>query len=130
MPTAEIFGRSQRGQATVELALCLPLLAFLVAVLVEVGGLAADHVRVWHSAREAARVAVVDPDHDAITEAATRSGLGSVEVEVEPAPQDRVQGDPLTVRITYDRRSSVPLVGKLFDGIVMTARATMRIEQP
>lgn len=122
--------RSQRGQATVELALCLPLIAFLAAVLVEIGCLATDHVRVWHAAREAARIAVVDPDPAAIDDAAAHAGLDGIEIEVEPAPEERVQGEPLTVRVTYVPHPTVPLVGMIFDGLVMKASATMRIEEP
>lgn len=122
--------RSQRGQATVELALCLPLVALFAAVLVAIGSLATDHVRVWHAAREAARVAVVDPDQTAIDEAAAGAGLDGIEVEVEPLPEARVQGEPLTVRVTYVPHPTVPLVGWIFDGLVMKAQATMRIEQP
>lgn len=122
--------RSQGGQATVELALCLPLLALLAGALVEVGCLAVDHVRVWHAAREAARVAVVDPDPSAAVEAAGRSGLEDLQIEIEPEPGARVQGDPLTVTVSYVPRAAVPVIGALFRGIVMRAGATMRIEQP
>ena len=113
-----------------ELALCLPLIVFLAAALVEVGCLATDHVRVWHAAREAARVAVVDPDHAAIVAAAERTGLDGLRIEVEPAAEERIQGEPLSVMVSYEPRSFIPLVSQLFEGFTLKADATMRIEQP
>ena len=113
-----------------ELALCLPLIAFLAAVLVEVGCFATDHVRVWHAARETARVAVVDPNHSEIVTAAERTGLDGLSIKVEPAAEERIQGEPLSVVVSYEPRSSIPLVGRLFEGFTLRADATMRIEQP
>jgi Flp pilus assembly protein TadG len=52
--------RRERGQATVELALILPVVALILAALVQTGMVVVDHVRLWHAAREAARAAVVD----------------------------------------------------------------------
>ena len=113
-----------------ELALCLPLIVFFAAVLVEVGCFATDHVRVWHAARESARVAVVDPDHVAIVAAAERTGLDGLRIEVEPTAEERIQGEPLKVVVSYEPRSFIPLVGRLFEGFTLQADATMRIEQP
>lgn len=122
--------RGEAGQATLELALGLPVLALLLAGLVEVGLLAADQTRVWHAAREGARVAAVDPDLPDVREAAERSGLRPLEIEISPAPELRRQGDPLTVTVRHDPRARVPLFGPLIETVVLNAQATMRIEQP
>ena len=122
--------RSEDGQATVELALCLPIVAVLIAVLVEVGGLATDHVRLWHVAREVARVAVVEPDESQARSAAERVGLDGIEITIEPGTDARVRGEPLTATVVYRPTGRVPLVGRLLTGVVMRAVATMRIERP
>lgn len=122
--------RAQKGQATVELALLLPVVALLAWALVEVGAVAVDNVRLWHAAREAARVGAVDADLSAITDAAEGSGLRPIELTVRPDAEDRVQGEPLTVRVAYRPSSRAPLIGALLEGVVLTAGATMRIEQP
>lgn len=122
--------RSQRGQATIELALCLPFVALLGWVLVELGSLATDNVRLWHAAREAARIGAVDPDPTAIREAAEASGLGPLELTVRPGPDARVQGEPVTVAVTFQPSSSAPLIGTLIERVVLSAEATMRIERP
>lgn len=120
----------EAGQSTVELALCLPVLAIVLGFVVEVGLIASDQIRLWHAAREAARVAVVDSDRDATLDAAQRGGLSGMEMSIDPTPASRVQGQPLTVRIRYSPSGRVPLVGAIADGITLEAAATMRIEEP
>ena len=122
--------QAERGQATVELALCLPLVALVLAVVAQVGLLAADQVRLWHAAREAARVAVVDPDADAIEAAAGLAGLAGVDVTVSPGTAGRVQGEPLAVTLRYAPQGRVPVLGALLGALELEARAVMRIEQP
>lgn len=122
--------RDESGQATLELALSLPILALLLAGLVEVGLLVGDQTRIWHAAREGARVAVVDPDLADTTAAAERSGLEPIEVDVSPAPELRRRGDALTVTVAYTPQARVPLFGTLLDRLELNAQATMRIEQP
>ena len=66
---------SDRGQATLELALVLPLLVICVAGVVWVGQIVTLQVRLENAAREGARVAAVEPAEAAsvATEAARRS---------------------------------------------------------
>ncbi|MBW3594167.1 MAG: pilus assembly protein [Actinobacteria bacterium] len=122
--------RDERGQSTVELALCLPIVVIVLAVLVQVGVIAIDHVKVWHAAREAARIAAVDPDVEAIERAAGGVGLRDIDVSVEPEGLYRRQGEPVTVVVSYSPSTSVPIIGSLFDGLTLDAEASMRIEQP
>ncbi|MGH2819984.1 MAG: TadE/TadG family type IV pilus assembly protein, partial [Actinomycetota bacterium] len=77
------------------------MLALVLAAVVEVGMLVSDQTRLWHAAREAARVAVVDPEPAPVTEAAERGGLEDVGLSIDPGPAYRVQGRPLNVRLTY-----------------------------
>lgn len=118
------------GQSTVELALCLPALALVLGFVVEVGLVASDQARLWHAAREAARVAAVDPDESAIRQAAARSGLDEIQVTVRPDSGFRVAGRPLEVTLAYRPNGHVPLVGELFDDLELEAETTMRIEEP
>ena len=120
----------ERGQTTVEFALVIPVLALILGVLVEVGMLVADQARLWHAAREAARVAAVDPDEQHQLDAARDSGLQGLEMVTFPDPARRVQGEPVEVRLTYVPEGDVPLVGKLFERVELTSSATMRIETP
>ena len=82
--------RRERGQATVELALVLPVLALLVAGVIAVGVVAATQVSLENAAREAARAAALEPPaaRARAVEAATRS-LGATDhvVAVEVGPE-------------------------------------------
>lgn len=120
----------ERGQATAELALCLPLVALLLGLVVAAGRVVSDDARVWHAAREAARVAAVDADLAAIRAAAAHSGLDDIKVEVTPQEHERVAGEPATVTATYSPRVSVPVIGFLFARTELRATATMAIEVP
>ena len=122
--------RSERGQATVELALCLPVVLFVLGALAEVGLIAADQVRLWHAAREAARIAVVEPDPTAARRAAEGAGFESLHLAIQPEPALRRAGDPLSVTIEYDRAAVMPVIGALFQRVNLEASATMRIEEP
>jgi hypothetical protein len=120
----------ENGQATVEFVLCLPIAALVLGMLIEVGLLVGDQVRLWHAARESVRVAIVDSDPEEIRDAGERGGLSPLAVEVEPAFADRSIGRPLTVTLTYRPDGRLPLLGDLIAGRLMTSSATMRIEQP
>ena len=122
--------RDQRGQATVELVLCLPFVLAVLAGVVQVALVAGDYVKLWHAAREAARVAIVDPDPGHAQAAAERAGLNGVRVTVRPAATYRVQGRPLTVSLTYSPSGGVPVLGDIASALEFHARASMRIEQP
>jgi Flp pilus assembly protein TadG len=125
-----ILGRAERGQAAVEFVLCLPIVALGFGVLIEIGLLVGDHVRLWHAAREGARIAVVDSDPDEIRGAAEQAGLSPLTVDVDPEFADRSTGEPLTVTLRYKPSGHLPLLGELIDGRTLTSSATMRIEQP
>jgi Flp pilus assembly protein TadG len=126
-----IFHRiDERGQAAVEFVLCLPIVALGLGVLIEIGLLVGDHVRLWHAARESARIAIVDSDPDEIQGAAEQGGLSPLTVKVEPKFADRGTGEPLTVTLSYKPSGRLPLLGDLIGSRTLTSSATMRIEQP
>lgn len=122
--------RDARGQATVEFVLCLPFVALLLAFSVEVALLGFDRARVWQAAREAARVAVVDPDPAAASAAANRVGPGPLDLAIDPPAHLRRQGGSLSVSVRHHREGVIPLIRELFGDVELRARATMRIEVP
>lgn len=122
--------RDDGGQATVELAFCLPILVLMLAVLVQVGVLVGDQVRVWHAAREAVRVAAVDANEEHILAAAQSGGLEPLILDVSPDVRSRAQGEPITVKLRFESTRRIPLVGHLIGPASLSAQATMRIEQP
>lgn len=116
---------SARGQATVELALVLPLVLTLALVVVQVGLVARDSVRVTHAARSATRAASVGLDDETVRRAASRdSGLAPSRLDVVIAHD----GDWVTVRVTYRCPTDVPLVGTIAPVVMLRAQLTMRME--
>ena len=105
----------ERGQATVEAALVLPLVVLLLLAVVQVGLLVRAEVLVTHAAREAARAAALATTLDARRMA--------VRVEGRNGPGSRVRVD-----ITYTAPTDVPLVGALIGDVSLHVSATMRVE--
>lgn len=117
-----------RGQSSVEVALLLPFVALLLLAVVQVGLVVRDQVLITHAAREAARVAAVDPDPGAARDAAGAAAdlvpaRLSVDVSGRGEPGSRVQAE-----VVYRSPTVVPLVGRLIGDARLTARATMRVE--
>lgn len=115
------------GQASVELALCLPVIAVLLLLVVQAGLIVADQVAVVQAAREAARRASVDPDPDA----ARRSALGGRLVPGRTTVTiERVAGDPELVRARVRHRAAtdVPIIGPLLPDVDLDASAVMAVE--
>jgi Flp pilus assembly protein TadG len=120
--------RSEQGQATVELALLLPLLALLALGLVQLGLIARDRVAVTHVAREAVRTAVVDSSTDAVRAAAIKAS------SLDPSRLSTTVSDigsdgDVTVTVTYRVPTDVPLVGALVGDVTLRERFVGRAEQ-
>ena len=120
--------RRTSGQATVELALALPLLALLALTLVQVGLVVRDQVLVVHAAREAAREAAVTDDPAAAAREGLRaSSLKRTRVTVDISGR-RERGSRITASVSYLAATEVPFVGALVPDIRLHSAATMRVE--
>lgn len=114
------------GQATVELAVTLPVLVLLLLALLQVVIVARDHLAVWHAARVGVRAAAVSaapvPDGTAAAMGATTLQDPEVTVEV-----DQVW---VSVVVRHTTRTNVPLIGRLLSDVTVEARAAMVREPP
>ena len=120
--------RWEGGQATVEVALLLPLVATMLLAVVQVGLVVRDQVLVVHAAREGARAAAVDPRSEVAHDAAAAAArLDPARLRVDLSG-DTEPGGRLTVTVTYRSPTAVPLVGQLLGDRTLTAEATMRVE--
>jgi hypothetical protein len=119
----------ERGQATVELALVLPLVAVLMLAIVQAAVVARDQILVTHAAREAARAAAVDDDPEVAERAAQRAGpLVPERLDVEVGERGGV-GESVRVVVRYRSPTRLPLVGAVVDDLVLDAAVTMRVER-
>lgn len=118
-------GSAIAGQATVELALVLPVLVLFLLALVQTALVARDEVLVQDGARAAVREAAVGAGGGRVRDAARRT-LGGVEVEVH---RSGGVGGPVEVRVRYREHTDLPLIGPLFPDVTLRAHATMRAER-
>jgi len=112
----------QRGQATVELALVLPLIAVLLLLMVQAGLVVRDQLVITHAAREAARAAAVDPGADVAAIVGQRTDLDGV------TTQQTQDGGNVRVDVHAEIVVRVPLLAMLRPTVGLDASATMRVE--
>ncbi|HEY0519189.1 MAG TPA: TadE/TadG family type IV pilus assembly protein [Ilumatobacteraceae bacterium] len=114
------------GQATVELALSLPLLCLFLLAIVQLVVIVRDQLAVELAAREAARAAsVAASPSDAALAAAERS------VALRPLNvSTALSGDTVTVTVGHVTDTDIPLIGALIPDVTVTATVTMALEPP
>ncbi|HET8618513.1 MAG TPA: TadE family type IV pilus minor pilin [Acidimicrobiales bacterium] len=121
--------RTDRGQATVELALLLPFVALLLLAFVQAIVVARDQLLVTHAAREAARAAAVDADPGAARRAAVAAGpLAGERLEVDVGERG-APGGRVRVEVRYAEPTHLPLVGRMVGDLTLRSDATMRVER-
>ncbi|GDX14970.1 MAG: TadE/TadG family type IV pilus assembly protein [Ilumatobacteraceae bacterium] len=93
------------GQATVELALLLPLFVLMIVALFDVTAIARDQLQADLIARDAARQASqstsIDEAHDGVAATVARTGRSDVRWKLT------VDNDVLTVRVSLEPRTSL-----------------------
>jgi Flp pilus assembly protein TadG len=121
-----VAGDRARGQATVELALVLPVVIMLLLAVVQVALVARAQVLVAGAARDAARAAAVAGDPDAARRAALDgSGLDPARLTVEVEIGD----DVVRATVRYRDDTSVPLVGAVVGDVTLQSTVVMQREQ-
>jgi len=121
--------RVESGQASVELALLLPLVLLLLLAVLQVGLVARDVVLVTHAAREAARAAAIDPSVDAARDAAHDAGGLQPDRMTVDATGWGGSGSRARVTVAYRIPTDVPLAGALVGDLTVTRSVTMRVER-
>jgi Flp pilus assembly protein TadG len=121
--------REDGGQASVELALVLPLVMLLLLAVAQVGLLVRDQILVVHAAREAVREAAVEPAADAPRRAALASSTLDGDRLTVTTTGRGAAGTRVRVEVAYRPSTGVPLVGAAVAGLTLRASATMRVER-
>lgn len=121
---------SSKGQATVEMALVLPLLIWLLVGLVDVARMANAYLIIQHASREAVRLGVTGASDTAIAQralvASTTLDTTRLVVNISPAGT-RTTGSDVTVRISYSYQV-LALMGIIGNDVPLTAQLTARVE--
>jgi Flp pilus assembly protein TadG len=120
----------ERGSATVEFALVLPLVLLMALALVQVGLLVKDQVVVEEAARAGARQATVTTDDQEARDAAVAAAVSLDADELDVAvDREGGAGSAVTVTVVYHAAVDIPLVSWLFpDAVDISGVATMRQE--
>ena len=117
--------RRQHGQAAVEFALVLPIIAVMALGLVAVGLVVRNELAVELAAREGAWAAAVSASPST---AATAAAQRSVELPIDVTTTGAT--NTVTVVVTCTGPLPVPIIGRLIGPITHTATVTMAVEPP
>ncbi len=124
--------RDTRGQALIELALCLTLLLTIMLGIVEFGRIGHAYLVTTHASREGARVGALRYSDDEIYLAVDRAllSLGNISIQVTVTPSDSVRkrGDALEVTVNARLPLITPLAGVLPNPFSIVGRTVMRVE--
>jgi Flp pilus assembly protein TadG len=117
-----------KGQTLVEFALVVPIFVLVVLGLFDIGRAVFNYSTVANAARQAARVAVVNQDQDAIRAAAKQAGtgLGLTDADITIAACADLDC-PFSVTVTYDYEPATPVIGRLFNP-TLESTAVMPVE--
>lgn len=119
-----------RGQAVIELALALPLVALLLLGVAQVMAVAVHRMAVVHAARDAVRAASVSADPAIAARLAAARTLSDATVTVTLAGPAAAGEGTVTVAVVSRDDTEVPLIGAVIPPVELEARATMALEPP
>ena len=116
---------NDRGQATIEFALTLPLLFLFSLCLVQVGSVANDQLVLNHAAQIAARaISLADISPESALQVAKTTvereiNLREIQIEV------KLENESASVELRYERRLAVPVIDQFFRRFSLSSSATM-----
>ncbi len=112
------------GQATVELALVMPMIIGLLLIILTAGLVVRDQLAVWHAASAGARAASISPDSPDVVQQAVES-----EVQLRPIHLRIVrEGDLITVEAKYPRTIGLWLFKFITPPLILSATVTMHVQ--
>lgn len=119
-----------KGQATVELAMVLPILIWLLIGLVDMARMANAYLIIQHASREAVRLGITGASDTQVSARALNSATTleptRLTITVTPAGT-RNTGSDITVRIRY-RYQVLALMGIIGSEVPLEAQLTARVE--
>ena len=114
----------ESGQATVEIALVMPLIIGLLIIILNVGLVVRDQLAVWHAAGAGARAASMSPDSPDVVQQAVEA-----EVQLRPLHLQIVRdGDLITVEAKYPRTFGLWLISSIAPPLTLSATVTMHVQ--
>ncbi len=112
------------GQATVELALVMPLIIALVMIVLAVGLVVRDQLAVWHAASAGARAASISPDSPAVVQQAVEAEVGLRPLHLKIIRDEQL----ITVEVQYPRTINLWLIKHIVPPLTLSASVTMHVQ--
>lgn len=116
--------RRQRGQASVELVLALPVVVLVLLLVIQLALVVRAQILVVNAAREGARAGAVHTSPDV----AARNTPGLRPERIKVASSGGAPGQTMTVTVSYRVPTEVALIGPLLGDPELHASVAMRVE--
>ena len=114
------------GQATVELAIVLPLLVVFIMLIAQFAMVASHQLALWQVTRDAARSASLTAEPTiAVLAVLERNTISGVPAAIEYVSQSDAK---TLVRLKYRERTSLPLLGIFLPNLTLRAEVVMATE--
>ena len=111
------FGKSEKGQAAVEFALCLPVFLLILCAVIDFGWVFMHELNLSTAAREGARVAVINVDDSSYVNKAKDKARASASIcnngSLAVAVKKKSGGD-VEVEVSYDLKMLSPMAKLIF----------------
>lgn len=124
--------KRDRGQALVETALVLPVLLIILLGIFDFGRAIYAYNTISNAAREAARLAVVDQNEDAVIAVGKQAAIGLPPDDIDvdfPAPTCNLIGCDVQVTVSYRWGAITPIIGGLAGPIDISSTTAMPLER-
>ena len=112
------------GQATVELALVMPLIIGLLLIILNVGLVVRDQLAVWHAASAGARTASISPDSPDVVQQAVEDEVGLRPLHLQIVRDEQL----ITVKVQYPRTINLLLIKHILPPLTLSASVTMHVQ--
>lgn len=125
--------KNERGQSLIEFTIILPIILIILMGIFEFGIMINSYLTINNAARESSRLAAVGgTDIEVINMALSRLpnlDTNNIMIEVTPSGLNRVRGESVTVKITYNYQVITPIISNIINNSVnLIAKNSMRIE--
>ena len=125
--------KNEKGQSLIEFTILLPLLLLLLMGILEFALMLNSYLSINNSAREGARLGIIDGSNLEISELITSISPNlrteNLVVNILPLEGSRKSGDTITVEVIYNYQVSIPIISNILnDVVVLKAKTSMRME--
>ena len=117
--------KNESGQSTVEFALVIPMIAIFLMLILQVGLVVRQKILVTNSSREAARILSVE-NNSGKASSKVKETIKGADIQIS---RPNNQGEYLTVTVSDNVESNMPILGIIFPEITVSSKTTMRVEK-